>query len=36
MKNESSNYLALIGNLKAQIFKMASVVNNIKNHEPKP
>lgn len=34
MEIQTSNYESLIDNLKRQIFKMASVVNNIANPPP--
>lgn len=36
MTIQSSNYLTIIDNLKAQIFKMVSVVNNINSSTFKP
>ncbi len=36
MTIESSNYLTIIDNIKAQIFKMVSVVNNINSSTFKP
>lgn len=36
MTIQSSNYLNIIDNLKAQIFKMVSVVNNINSSTFKP